>query len=196
MSKATYNSAKIVGSDKTHMKSPSVPADGCFESSPGTSAAVPIASPSVTTTKTTKTFTGCWTCRARKIRCDLRQPSCLRCEIANVVCEGYSIKLRWSCGASSLSPSSYSRSKNGEKVVKVARAMDNQPNEDEEVFSRRSVNFVEYPPEMRFESYNDMDATLAKLNAPTFKRENETIVLGPFGVFQGKIPNYKRIRKS
>lgn len=46
----------------------------------------------------TKTFTGCWTCRARKIKCDVERPTCNRCKKANLTCEGYSIKLRWSNG--------------------------------------------------------------------------------------------------
>lgn len=46
----------------------------------------------------TKTFTGCWTCRTRKIKCDLQRPTCNRCKKANLTCEGYSIKLRWSSG--------------------------------------------------------------------------------------------------
>ena len=43
-----------------------------------------------------KTFTGCWTCRRRKVKCDLRHPHCQRCEKSNLPCGGYDIKLRWS----------------------------------------------------------------------------------------------------
>lgn len=43
-----------------------------------------------------KTFTGCWTCRNRKVKCDLGRPQCNRCLKSKIKCEGYDIKLRWS----------------------------------------------------------------------------------------------------
>ncbi len=46
--------------------------------------------------KRKKTFTGCWTCRSRKIKCDGQKPSCERCQKANLKCDGYDIRLRWS----------------------------------------------------------------------------------------------------
>uniref|UniRef100_A0A060T279 ARAD1C26884p n=1 Tax=Blastobotrys adeninivorans TaxID=409370 RepID=A0A060T279_BLAAD len=107
----------------------------------------------------TKTFTGCWTCRARKIKCDLTRPTCLRCAKANLKCEGYTIKLRWSSG-------------NGGEI-------------EDDSFQRRNVDFVEYPPDMVYETYDDMDDNLAKLHTPTFSHENQTVSLGPFGVFEG-----------
>ncbi|KAH1914330.1 hypothetical protein KXV48_009654, partial [Aspergillus fumigatus] len=45
--------------------------------------------------KRTKTFTGCWTCRARKIKCDEGKPSCRQCYERNLSCEGYSARLQW-----------------------------------------------------------------------------------------------------
>ncbi|KAL4891042.1 fungal-specific transcription factor domain-containing protein [Aspergillus ambiguus] len=45
--------------------------------------------------KRTKTFTGCWTCRARKIKCDEARPSCRQCCEKNLSCEGYSARLQW-----------------------------------------------------------------------------------------------------
>lgn len=46
--------------------------------------------------KRSKTFTGCFTCRSRKIRCDLTKPHCRNCSKTGLVCAGYDIKLRWS----------------------------------------------------------------------------------------------------
>jgi hypothetical protein len=43
---------------------------------------------------------------------------------------------------------------------------------------------VEYPPNMMYETYDEMDYTLARLHAPKFE-SNETVSLGPFGVFDG-----------
>lgn len=42
-----------------------------------------------------KTFTGCWTCRKRSVKCDLTKPSCLRCSRTKRPCEGYDVRLVW-----------------------------------------------------------------------------------------------------
>ncbi|KAL4965668.1 Zn(II)2Cys6 transcription factor domain-containing protein [Aspergillus stella-maris] len=36
-----------------------------------------------------RTRTGCLTCRARRVKCDERNPTCERCEAANIQCAGY-----------------------------------------------------------------------------------------------------------
>lgn len=43
----------------------------------------------------TKTFTGCWTCRERHRKCDLRKPFCLTCERNGLKCLGFTIRLCW-----------------------------------------------------------------------------------------------------
>ncbi|KJK79282.1 hypothetical protein H634G_05522 [Metarhizium anisopliae BRIP 53293] len=43
----------------------------------------------------TKCFTGCWTCRARRVKCDEEAPSCRRCRQFGVQCEGYGVRLNW-----------------------------------------------------------------------------------------------------
>lgn len=43
-----------------------------------------------------KTFTGCWTCRASKVKCDLTRPECLRCtRTPGKKCKGYGVSLTW-----------------------------------------------------------------------------------------------------
>lgn len=44
----------------------------------------------------TKTFTGCWTCRSRHVKCDEQRPHCQRCLQNGWQCEGYHIRLEWS----------------------------------------------------------------------------------------------------
>ncbi|CAG9990775.1 unnamed protein product [Clonostachys byssicola] len=46
-------------------------------------------------TRHKKTFTGCWTCRARRIRCDEGKPGCRQCRRKGVLCEGYDVRLQW-----------------------------------------------------------------------------------------------------
>ncbi|KAK6832897.1 hypothetical protein PG987_007591 [Apiospora arundinis] len=43
----------------------------------------------------TKQFTGCWTCRRRRVKCDEAKPSCERCNRLNVPCDGYGLRLTW-----------------------------------------------------------------------------------------------------
>lgn len=45
--------------------------------------------------KRTKTFTGCWTCRTRKIKCDESKPCCHQCFEKGLSCEGYTARLQW-----------------------------------------------------------------------------------------------------
>ncbi|CAF9936947.1 MAG: hypothetical protein HETSPECPRED_010509 [Heterodermia speciosa] len=43
----------------------------------------------------TKTKRGCWTCKNRKIRCDLGRPVCETCVLAKRKCLGYGLRLSW-----------------------------------------------------------------------------------------------------
>ncbi|KAL4779256.1 fungal-specific transcription factor domain-containing protein [Aspergillus varians] len=45
--------------------------------------------------KHSKTFTGCWTCRARKVKCDEGRPTCRQCNQRGVPCDGYGVRLQW-----------------------------------------------------------------------------------------------------
>ncbi|RGP77265.1 arginine metabolism regulation ii [Fusarium longipes] len=53
-----------------------------------------------------KTFSGCWTCRAKHVKCDEAKPSCDRCRNAGVDCEGYGVRISW---ASVRNPSTFRR---------------------------------------------------------------------------------------
>ncbi|EXJ88584.1 hypothetical protein A1O1_05514 [Capronia coronata CBS 617.96] len=45
--------------------------------------------------RATKTFSGCWTCRERHVKCDEARPSCARCLKGGFACQGYGIRLVW-----------------------------------------------------------------------------------------------------
>src|SRR6202012_833514 len=45
--------------------------------------------------KRARTFTGCWTCRSRKLKCDEQQPNCGQCLSKRLECEGYLARLHW-----------------------------------------------------------------------------------------------------
>ncbi|EXJ66730.1 uncharacterized protein A1O5_09925 [Cladophialophora psammophila CBS 110553] len=42
-----------------------------------------------------RTFTACWTCRRRGLRCDNLVPRCTQCVHSRLACEGYDIRLVW-----------------------------------------------------------------------------------------------------
>ncbi|KAI0397184.1 fungal-specific transcription factor domain-containing protein [Xylariaceae sp. FL0594] len=42
-----------------------------------------------------RTFTGCWRCRKRKVKCDESKPDCKACRRIGVACTGYGPKLIW-----------------------------------------------------------------------------------------------------
>ncbi|KAM0425835.1 hypothetical protein ACHAPT_008773 [Fusarium lateritium] len=43
----------------------------------------------------TKSFSGCWTCRAKHVKCDEARPTCNRCQRSGIECEGYGVRLSW-----------------------------------------------------------------------------------------------------
>ena len=45
--------------------------------------------------KRSKTFTGCWTCRSRSVKCGQEKPACQRCRQSGLECAGYSVSLVW-----------------------------------------------------------------------------------------------------
>lgn len=42
-----------------------------------------------------RTFTGCWNCRSRKVKCDQKAPRCGPCQKRGIPCSGYASKLVW-----------------------------------------------------------------------------------------------------
>ncbi|CAH2351727.1 arginine metabolism regulation protein II [[Candida] railenensis] len=149
--------------------------------------------------KRSKTFTGCYTCRARKIRCDLGKPECQKCIKSQIPCGGYDIYLRWS------SPIQFNP-KTGNALAPSGVFQRTQDNDDDSIneeggdgasayvshFSRRSVGFVDWENHKPYRYYQDMDTDLAILHnsqSDPLISKNKTKMLGPFGVFQGSVPN-------
>lgn len=51
-------------------------------------------------TSASYTYTGCWTCRRRHIKCDEQKPTCHRCTKAGYECQGYDFRFGASAGSS------------------------------------------------------------------------------------------------
>lgn len=49
----------------------------------------------------TRSRTGCWTCRARRKKCDEKRPGCTPCATKGVPCGGYGARLKWGNGVAS-----------------------------------------------------------------------------------------------
>lgn len=130
-----------------------------------------------------KTFTGCFTCRSRKIRCDLERPFCRNCRKGQLVCSGYDIKLRW------LNPVGFrpnGRNPIQNQVVFPDLETDKE-NGSSDFFQRRNVGFVVWDAKKNckpYETYEEMDSDLNKLKLE--KHASDTRLNGPFGVFTSR----------
>lgn len=123
--------------------------------------------------KRAKTFTGCWTCRSRKVKCDLRRPNCERCEKSGLECGGYDIKLRWSkCVQFDIY---------GSQVSNTPSLSTNE----EQQYRRRNIDFVRYGEEYQY--YEEMDNELSALHKPPPEKisDGKTWIIKKFGVFRG-----------
>lgn len=141
--------------------------------------------------KRSKTFTGCYTCRARKIRCDLGRPECQKCIKSRLTCRGYDINLRWS------HPIKFSAI-TGNAIGSLGVFQNTQHDENDDAedgpnishFHRRHVGFVNWETKSShapYRYYHDMDTDLSILHNSTADpmiMKNKTKILGPFGVFQ------------
>lgn len=155
-------------------------------------------SPSTPTkAKRSKTFTGCFTCRSRKIRCDLTKPNCKNCTRARLICSGYDIKLRWSI------PIKFtSKAGNAISSLVVFENTSNQAVDDEngnggEFFHRRNIDFVTWDAKKNcrpYETYEQMDRDLAVLHNSVMK-DDRTKLEGPFGCFQGNGTKRRKVEE-
>lgn len=146
-----------------------------------------------TKAKRAKTFTGCFTCRSRKIRCDLTKPSCNNCTRSRIMCSGYDIKLRWSV------PLKFS-SKAGNAISSLVvfeaanLAADDENGSTGDFFHRRNVDFVVWDEKKNckpYDTYEQMDRDLAVLHNALLP-DDGTKLEGPFGCFQGNAVNKRR----
>lgn len=128
---------------------------------------------------TLKTFTGCFTCRSRKIRCDLTRPHCLNCRRAHHLCSGYDINLKW------LLPIGFRP--NGRNPIAnpvIFPDLEQTSDTGSDFFHRRNVDFVVWDATKNckpYVTYEEMDSDLSKLKAD--KLSDETLLNGPFGLF-------------
>jgi hypothetical protein len=104
-----------------------------------------------------KTFTGCWSCRASKVKCDLTRPECLRCtRTPGKKCKGYDVSLTWVNASSAHQPPT---------AIK-RQAMSISPVIYTDIFDS-----------------SEIDAAVAWLETCEPDSQSGTTLSGPFGVF-------------
>lgn len=139
----------------------------------------------------TRSFTGCTTCRARKVKCDLTRPKCMRCNKSNLKCGGYDIVLGW-IDPLMTDPKNNQlvalNLQNG-KMMEVGSA-----NESGNIttttgvtskFQRRNVELVKFPRRLRYETYLKLNKVVNRIDEQV---ENlgggGGFQIGPFGVYE------------
>ncbi|RLV96311.1 Arginine metabolism regulation protein II [Spathaspora sp. JA1] len=118
--------------------------------------------------KTGRNFDGCWTCRARKVKCDLTRPNCLRCIKSKKRCGGYNIVLGWS---------------NPLTITQDQSMGSLDMEEDLDNFQRRNVDFVKFPQSMVYETYRELNENLDKLDSIAGTNQH-MVTIGPFSTFR------------
>jgi len=108
--------------------------------------------------KHTKTFSGCWTCRERHVKCDEGKPKCNRCHKAGVECQGYGIKLVW------IDPDTQEREQNIRRAIGTPAVYD------------RSSSFMNIDVE---ETLDDLE----RFSISETSGSPDALSLGPFSVF-------------
>lgn len=122
----------------------------------------------------TRTFTGCKTCRSRKVKCDLTRPQCLRCERAKLKCGGYSLELGWA------SP-----------LTVVQGQLMSLGEGDDDKFQRRNVELVTFPQGSRYYTFKELSEAIERVNGQSGKGSQAQV--GPFCVFPvGELKTNKR----
>lgn len=121
-----------------------------------------------------RNFDGCWTCRSRKIKCDLTKPVCLRCKKAKFECKGYSLVLGWADGLSV-------DKKN--EMISIPMSRSNTEENKDGGWMRRNVELVKFPKLMQFETYAELNDVINTLDDASGNPETNSHFSGPFGFY-------------
>ncbi|PLB51464.1 hypothetical protein P170DRAFT_453185 [Aspergillus steynii IBT 23096] len=126
--------------------------------------------------KHSKTFTGCWTCRARKVKCDERKPTCLQCMIKRLDCAGYGVRLHWL-------PPEHGASKYHRDPPDLSRC---RPQRSQIPFELRHCGLAEEDLDRSLDIIDEL-ATAWDRSVPS---NRDTLLVDGFGVFEATIPVY------
>lgn len=141
--------------------------------------------------KRTKTFTGCYTCRSRKIKCDMRKPYCNNCSKSRLICRGFDVNLRW------LEPLKQNAFKIGEDGSHHKTFEEEKELSASEYFQRSRIDFVSWGRQREDRPYktsDEIDRDLLVLHDRTTVADllPNTISIGPFSVFHAYRSQYHK----
>ena len=119
-----------------------------------------------------RSFDGCWTCRSRKVRCDLQRPTCARCAKAGLKCGGFAIRLVWS------TPLTVGH--NHSLVAAADAAVDTA---DERDVHRRKITPVRFPRHLSFTTFKQVDLAVNAVEAWVSRGFSAGPPPGPFAAF-------------
>lgn len=115
----------------------------------------------------TRNFDGCWTCRNRKVKCDLNHPRCLRCTKLGLECEGYGIKLYWA-GNWLISPNN--------EFISIGEH-ESRP----ETYQRRNVELMRFSRDSTYETFQELREEIQSFEDLTvLDHDQNEFRLGPF----------------
>lgn len=132
--------------------------------------------------KRTKTFTGCYTCRSRKIKCDMRKPYCNNCSKSKLICRGFDINLRW------LEPLKLNAFELGGERSSYKTFEEDKEVSGSEYFQRSRIDFVSWGRRKEDCPYKtceeiDKDLLILQDRSTSAGPSPNTISIGPFGIF-------------
>lgn len=119
-----------------------------------------------------RTFLGCATCRNRKVKCDGRHPTCLRCEKAGKECLGYGFKLKFT--------DPMTVEEDGSLGILHIESDD----KNSKLTKRQQLTLMKFPVSQRYATFDEIDIVLENLE--THKCKGEFFSSGPFGKFGTK----------
>jgi arginine metabolism regulation protein II len=139
--------------------------------------------------KYSKTITGCWTCRSRKVKCDEARPACVQCSSKGLKCQGYGVRLRWmpleqAFGSPSVDSSPHPSPRKPQRSHIALGACAPCP-----LSSLLSLLLLTLPadPHQHVLQYVEIDDILHSIDAfeatHSYRNGNDTLMVHNFGVF-------------
>lgn len=129
-----------------------------------------------------RNFEGCWTCRTRKVKCDLAKPVCNRCVKAKFKCEGYDIKLGWS------DPLTID-SRNELITIRIQDGLSLDNGSINNEFQRRKITAVPFPKLLAYTTFKEVEDAIERVDFWIVRNSKNVLdgkqyKFGPFSVFR------------
>jgi hypothetical protein len=112
-----------------------------------------------TTSRNERTRAGCWTCRARRKKCDETRPQCTTCCKLGLECEGYGLRLKW--GEPRAKPSITCSRSGNDKMSKPLQLSTQTPDADD-CSTNDSIALVYYLGSELYQSLTRIDREILR----------------------------------